>query len=147
MIETSFTPLASLFGGILIGLSAVMTALFYGRIMGVSGLVSRLLPPRASGWNQQWTLAFIVGVVVAPLIWQLTTGSGVTAQFVSSTPVLLIGAFFVGLGSVLGNGCTSGHGVCGLSRLSLRSLGATLTFMAVAFGTAALVRLVFGGFI
>lgn len=147
MIETSFTPLASLFGGILIGLSAVMTALFYGRIMGVSGIVSRLLPPRATGLNQPWTIAFIVGVIGAPLLWQLTTGVGVTAQFIASTPVLLIGAFFVGLGSVLGNGCTSGHGVCGLSRLSLRSLSATVTFMAVAFGTAAVIRFIFGGFI
>ncbi len=147
MIETSFTPLASLFGGILIGLSALLTALFYGRIMGVSGIVSRLLPPRASGWNQQWTIAFIVGVIVAPLIWQLTTGSGVTAQFVASPIVLMVGAFFVGLGSVMGNGCTSGHGVCGLSRLSLRSFSATVTFMGVAFVTAAVIRFLFQGYI
>lgn len=115
--------------------------------MGVSGIVSRLLPPRANGWNQQWTIAFVVGVIVAPLLWQFATGTGVTAQFVASPIVMMIGAFFVGLGSVMGNGCTSGHGVCGLSRLSLRSLSATVTFMGVAFLTATVIRFLFQGYI
>lgn len=134
MTPTEFTPFASLLGGALIGASAVMLMAAKGRIAGISGIASRLLPPYADA-EFAGRLAFILGIIAAPLLVLLVTGSA-PAQVIEAGPVLLVVAgLLVGFGAVWGNGCTSGHGVCGLSRLSLRSLVATLTFMATAIIT------------
>ena len=139
MAATYFTPLASLLGGALIGASAVMLMAAKGRIAGVSGIAVRLLPPYADG-ELVGRLAFILGIVVAPLLVLLATGSAPVPTIEAGAGMLLLAGLLVGFGSVWGNGCTSGHGVCGLSRLSMRSLVATLTFMATAMLTVFLTR-------
>lgn len=140
---TEFTPIASLNGGAMIGLSAVLLMLVEGRIAGISGIAGRLLPPyRDSGFMSR--LAFVIGLVAAPFAVMLVTGESVQ-QTVSSNLILMAAAgLLIGIGSVWGNGCTSGHGVCGLSRLSPRSLVATLVFMATGFLTVFVVRHVLG---
>ena len=139
MVTTSFTPTASVLGGALIGLSAVMLMAFTGRIAGVSGIASRLLPPYED--NQfAGRLAFVAGLVGAPLLVRLVTGSLPSQSIVAGAPVLVVAGLLVGFGSVWGNGCTSGHGVCGISRLSMRSLVATAVFMATAIVTVFLTR-------
>lgn len=141
---TTFTPLASLFGGMLIGLAAVLLMAAQGRIAGISGIVSRLLPPvERSGFAGG--LAFAGGLVAAPVIVVAVTGTPVV-QAVSGHLALMVGAgLLVGFGSVWGSGCTSGHGVCGIARLSPRSLVATLVFMAVAGLTVFVMRHGMGG--
>jgi len=139
MTATDFTPVASLLGGALIGASAVMLMAAQGRIAGVSGIAVRLLPPYADN-EFAWRLAFILGIVVAPLVVLLVTGSAPLPSIDAGPALLAFAGLLVGFGSVWGNGCTSGHGVCGLSRLSVRSLVATLTFMATAMATVFLVR-------
>jgi uncharacterized membrane protein YedE/YeeE len=139
MVTTSFTPIASALGGALIGLSAVMLMAFTGRIAGVSGIASRLLPPYEDK-EFAGRLAFVAGLVVAPLLVRLATGSLPSQSIMAGAPVLVIAGLLVGFGSVWGNGCTSGHGVCGISRLSIRSLVATGIFMATAIVTVFLVR-------
>ena len=139
MTATDFSPVASLLGGALIGASAVMLMATHGRIAGISGIAVRLLPPYAD--NQfAGRLAFILGIVVAPLIVLLATGTAPLPTIGAGPALLAFAGLLVGFGSVWGNGCTSGHGVCGLSRLSVRSLVATLTFMATAMATVFLVR-------
>lgn len=139
MTATDFTPLASLLGGALIGASAVMLMAAKGRIAGVSGIAVRLLPPYADG-ELAGRLAFILGIVVAPLVVLLATGTAPVPSIEAGPALLVLAGLLVGFGSVWGNGCTSGHGVCGLSRLSMRSLVATLTFMATAIATVFLTR-------
>jgi hypothetical protein len=139
MTATDFTPLASLLGGALIGASAVMLMATQGRIAGISGIAARLLPPYADG-EFAGRIAFILGIVVAPLVVMLATGTAPVPTIEAGPPLLLLAGLLVGFGAVWGNGCTSGHGVCGLSRLSLRSLVATLTFMATAMLTVFLTR-------
>jgi len=139
MTATDFTPVASLLGGALIGASAVMLMAAQGRIAGVSGIAVRLLPPYADH-EFAGRLAFILGIVVAPLIVLLATGTAPLPTIEAGPALLAFAGLLVGFGSVWGNGCTSGHGVCGLSRLSVRSLVATLTFMATAMATVFLVR-------
>jgi uncharacterized membrane protein YedE/YeeE len=139
MTATDFTPVASLLGGALIGASAVMLMAAQGRIAGVSGIAVRLLPPYADH-EFAGRLAFILGIVVAPLIVLLATGTAPLPTIVAGPALLAFAGLLVGFGSVWGNGCTSGHGVCGLSRLSVRSLVATLTFMATAMATVFFVR-------
>jgi uncharacterized protein len=136
---TEFTPLASLAGGALVGLSAVLLMAFEGRIAGISGIAGRLLPPyEDAGFRSR--LAFVIGLIAAPLAYEFATGAPVT-QTVSSNVALMVAAgLLVGFGSVYGNGCTSGHGVCGLSRLSARSLVATIVFMAFAVVTVFVTR-------
>jgi uncharacterized membrane protein YedE/YeeE len=139
MVTTTFTPIASAVGGALIGLSAVMLLAFTGRIAGVSGIAARLLPPYEDE-ELAGRLAFVGGLVAAPLLVRLVTGSLPSPTMLAGAPVLVVAGLLVGFGSVWGNGCTSGHGVCGLSRLSMRSLVATVTFMATAVVTVFLVR-------
>jgi len=139
MTATAFTPLASLLGGALIGASAVMLMAAKGRIAGVSGIAVWLLPPHADG-EFAGRLAFILGIVVAPMVVLFATGTAPLPSIEAGPALLAFAGLLVGFGSVWGNGCTSGHGVCGLSRLSVRSLVATLTFMATAMATAFLVR-------
>jgi len=139
MTATSFTPVASLIGGGLIGASAVLLMSLTGRIAGVSGIAMRLLPPYEDD-QLAGRLAFVVGLVAAPILVLLVSG-GLPAQNIDAQPpMLVLAGLLVGFGSVWGNGCTSGHGVCGLSRLSMRALVATLTFMATGFATVFIVR-------
>jgi uncharacterized membrane protein YedE/YeeE len=136
---TEFTPVASLIGGALIGLSAVLLLALEGRIAGISGIASRLLPPFGkSGVLSR--LGFVLGLVLAPLLAALVSGAPVAQTVSSNLPLMLIAGLLVGFGSVYGSGCTSGHCVCGLARLSPRSLVATLVFMAVAIATVFVVR-------
>jgi uncharacterized membrane protein YedE/YeeE len=144
MTATDFTPWASLLGGALIGASAVMLMAAKGRIAGISGIAARLLPPDADR-EFAGRLAFILGIAVAPLLVLLVTGRAPLPTIEAEPAMLVLAGLLVGFGSVWGNGCTSGHGVCGLSRLSLRSLVATLTFMGTAMATVFLTRHLLGG--
>ncbi|TBO34007.1 YeeE/YedE family protein [Aquabacterium lacunae] len=134
---THFTPWASLAGGVLIGLSAVMLAAFHGRIAGISGIVGGLLT-RQPG-PVAWRLAFIGGLLLAPWLWRAGQPWPASTP-VGSWPLLVAAGLLVGIGTRYGSGCTSGHGVCGLSRLSPRSLVATLSFMALGFVTVYVMR-------
>ena len=139
MTATSFTPIASLAGGMLIGLSAVLLMWTKGRIAGVSGIAAQLLPPYEDR-EFAGRLAFVIGLVAAPVLVRLLTGSFPAQAIEAGTAGLVAAGLLVGFGSVWGNGCTSGHGVCGLSRLSLRSLVATVTFMATGIATVFVIR-------
>lgn len=141
---TEFTPFASLLGGMMIGLSAVLLMLWEGRIAGISGITGRLLPPYRDGAFLS-RLGFVTGLVGAPLAIAVTTGEAIQQTVSSNVPLMVAAGFLVGFGSLWGNGCTSGHGVCGLSRLSARSFVATGVFMATAFVTVFLIRHVIGG--
>lgn len=136
---TEFTPLASLFGGALIGLSAVLLMLWEGRIAGISGIAGRLLPPYADNAFLS-RFGFVIGLVAAPLAMMAVTGDAIQQTVSSNVPLMVAAGLLVGFGSVWGNGCTSGHGVCGMSRLSTRSFVATGVFMAVAFVTVFVTR-------
>ena len=136
MTITQFTPYAALTGGALIGLAAVLLMAATGRIAGVSGIAVRLFPPYGDG-QLGGRLAFVAGLILAPLVWLSVTGQMPAQNIDSSGVVLIVAGLLVGFGSVWGNGCTSGHGVCGISRLSWRSLAATLTFMASGIVTVA----------
>jgi uncharacterized membrane protein YedE/YeeE len=134
---TVFTPVSALAGGVLIGIAAAALALLNGRIAGVSGILGRLLRP-ASG-DVSWRVAFIVGLLLAPLAYAIFAPlpeSTIEAGY----PVLIVAGLLVGIGTRYGSGCTSGHGVCGISRLSPRSLAATACFMASGFATVFVVR-------
>jgi uncharacterized membrane protein YedE/YeeE len=135
---TEFTPLSSLVGGLLIGLAAVWLMAANGRIAGISGILGRLLPPDRDGTAPE-RLAFIAGLIAAPML--VVAAGGTLQQTLSSNLALLVVAgLLVGFGSTLGSGCTSGHGVCGLSRLSRRAFAATLVFMAAGMITVYVVR-------
>ena len=139
MTATSFTPIASAVGGAMIGFSAVLLMAFKGRIAGVSGIASRLLPPYEDR-EFAGRLAFVAGLVAAPVLVWLATGRFPAQTIEAGMPVLVLAGLLVGFGSVWGNGCTSGHGVCGLSRLSVRSLAATATFMVTGILTVFVMR-------
>lgn len=143
-MTTQFTPLLSLAGGALIGLAAVVLMAFNGRIAGISGIVSRLLPPYEDT-ALPMRLAFFAGLFAAPIVLLAVTGHYVEQSVAANLPVMAIAGMLVGFGSVFGSGCTSGHGVCGISRTSTRSLIATVTFMAAAAITVFLSRHVLGG--
>ncbi len=144
MTPTPFTPWSALAGGALIGLAAVLLMATSGRIAGISGIAARLLPPYRNV-DVVGRLAFVAGLVAAPAVWMAATGKPI-AQTVGEAPVLMtMAGLLVGFGSVWGNGCTSGHGVCGLARLSPRSLVATLAFMTTAVATVFVARHLIGG--
>ena len=144
MIETEFTPLSATLGGVLIGFSAVLLMAMIGRIAGISGIVGALLLPRpAADWG--WRLAFVIGLIAGPLVLALVSGAPAPIQFPMGPAVMAVAGFLVGVGSMLGNGCTSGHGVCGLARLSARSLVATASFMVAAIVVVFIARHVIGG--
>lgn len=144
-METEFTPFASLLGGGIIGLSAVVLLATQGRIAGISGIVSRILPPSVDKAGLPQGIIFLIGLLLAAPLWFVLTGAA-PVQMVSSNGLLLvIAGLLVGFGAVMGNGCTSGHGVCGISRGSARSIAATMTFMATASVTVFVLRHVLEG--
>lgn len=136
---TEFTPVASLLGGALIGLSAVLLMAWEGRVAGISGIASRLLPPYRDGAFPS-RLAFVIGLVAAPLVVGFVTAAPVAQTVSSNLPLMAVAGLVTGFGAVWGYGCTSGHGVCGLSRLSKRSLVATGIFMATGVLTVFVMR-------
>ena len=143
MIETAFTPLQSLGGGALIGLGAVFLMATMGRVMGATGILAGVVQPsNLSDWS--WRAAVLVGMISGPLVVLLFTGEFPTIQVPISTTMMIIGGFIVGIGVTFGSGCTSGHGVCGMARLSPRSIVATLTFMVTTGITVYVVRHVLG---
>ncbi len=142
-METAFTPFASLGGGLLIGLGAVLLMLGLGRIFGATGILSGAVFVESRD-EMTWRLSLILGMILAPGLIFAVTGAMPALTVPVSPAMIIVGGVIVGLGASLGSGCTSGHGVCGLSRLSLRSLVAVPTFMATATITVFLIRHVFG---
>ena len=138
-----FTPIASLAGGALIGLAAALLITFNGRVSGISGILGGLLSPTAD--DRGWRLAFVVGLMTGPLLVTALQGRAPDMVYDAPAGVLVVAGVVVGFGSRLGGGCTSGHGVCGLARLSPRSLVATGCFMAAAMVTTYVMRHLVGG--
>ena len=134
---SAFTPWSALVGGALIGVAAALLVLLNGRVAGISSIVGGLLRP-ARG-DVSWRLAFVLGLVAAPLVYALFAALPVP-QIDAGPGVLIVAGLLVGIGTRYGGGCTSGHGVCGLSRLSARSLVATLAFMGAGFVVVFVVR-------
>lgn len=132
-----FTPWASLAGGLLIGVAAALFILLNGRVLGISGILGGLVRPLPGDGG--WRVAFLVGMLVAPALWGLFAPP-VVPRIAAGPALLVLGGLMVGWGTRYGAGCTSGHGVCGLSRLSPRSLVATLVFMATGFVTVFVLR-------
>jgi uncharacterized protein len=144
MTVTEFTPIASFIGGALIGVSAVMLMLFNGRIAGISGIVGGLLPPY-DGADPGGALVFVIGLLAAPLLYSAAVGAPFAQTVSGNVSFMAIAGLLVGFGAAYGGGCTSGHGVCGLARLSPRSLIATAIFMTAGFVTVFVMRHVLGG--
>lgn len=142
-METAFTPLASLSGGVLIGIAATLLMLLLGRVLGATGILAGVLQP-ASGSDLAWRAALIAGMVTGPSVVWLAFGQMPEVQVPVSTLSLVLGGLIVGVGVTFGGGCTSGHGVCGMARLSPRSIAATATFMAFTFATVFVIRHVIG---
>jgi uncharacterized membrane protein YedE/YeeE len=139
---THFTPFSAFAGGVLIGLATLLLALFDGRVAGISGIIGGGL---WAPWDDLgWRLAFLAGLVLAPLTYRWAVGAIEPITVAGSPSILVLGGLLVGFGTRLGNGCTSGHGVCGIARLSRRSLAATAVFMLTAAATV-LLRHVIGG--
>jgi uncharacterized membrane protein YedE/YeeE len=139
----NFTPLSAAIGGALIGLAAVMLMLLAGRIAGISGIAAGLLG--IGSIDRGWCIAFIAGLILAPVAAMLAGYAVPMPQMPASWIVLVAAGVLVGFGARLGGGCTSGHGVCGIARLSKRSIAATMIFMGTAVVTVALMRHVIGG--
>ena len=140
---TQFTPWSALAGGMLIGVSALIMLGFNGRIAGISGIVGNL--PTSRGGELAWRLAFTVGLIAGAFAFlQLAPPDALNIHVEVSLPTMIVAGFLVGLGTKLGSGCTSGHGVCGIGRVSPRSMTATMTFMLVAIATVFIIRHVLG---
>lgn len=137
----NFTPVSGLIGGLLIGASAALFLLLNGRIAGISGILGGALEQASA--DGAWRYAFLAGLVAAPAAWAAFVP--VAVEIEASTPLLIAAGLLVGFGTRLGSGCTSGHGVCGISRLSVRSIAATFTFMAFGFLTVFVMRHMIGG--
>jgi len=135
-----FTPWTALAGGVLIGGASALLILFNGRIAGISGILGGLLTPRTG--DIAWRAAFLAGLVAAPLVWRVFAPLP-AMQVEAGTVALVIAGLLVGIGTRYGSGCTSGHGICGLSRRSPRSLAATAAFMLAGFATVYGIRHVF----
>lgn len=133
----NFTPWASTAGGALIGLASAIFVLFNGRIAGISGIIGGLIKPKTGDFS--WRLAFMFGLIVAPMLWQFFTPLPLI-QIDASYALLAIAGLITGIGTRYGAGCTSGHGICGISRVSPRSIMATLAFMGTGFVTVYVVR-------
>lgn len=129
----NFTPGSAAIGGILIGLAAVLFMALNGRVAGISGIVAGVLTPVRGDWP--WRAAFIAGLFLAPFLVWLASADKPVVEFTHPLWLTALGGFAVGFGARLGGGCTSGHGVCGMARLSRRSIAATATFMSAAIAT------------
>jgi len=140
---TGFDPISAAIGGALIGLSAAAMMLFAGRIAGISGIFAGCL--NANSIDRGWRLAFIAGLILAPLTAQLFGAPPLTPQMPASWAVVIVAGLLVGVGTRLAGGCTSGHGVCGIARISPRSLTATVIFMVTAVIVVAVMRHALGG--
>lgn len=141
----NFTPVSAFVGGLVIGLAALWMMLAQGRIAGISGLCAGVFQPRAAG-NLPWQLAFLFGLLVAGASSGLWAGEGISSYGLSrSQPALIVAGLLVGFGTRMGSGCTSGHGICGLARLSPRSMVATGVFMTSGFVVASLITNLSGG--
>jgi hypothetical protein len=137
----AFTPIEAVTGGVLIGLAAVLLMLAQGRIAGISGIVSGLLPgSEATREDVGWRVAFVVGLIGGPILMRLLGWQLPDISIDASVPLVLVAGFLVGFGARTGSGCTSGHGVCGLARGSRRSMVATVTFMLTAVAVVFIVR-------
>lgn len=134
---THFTPWASLAGGVLVGLASALFILLSGRVLGISGILGGLIRPRRG--DAGWRIAFVAGLLAAPAVWALFA-QPVAPRIEAGPALLVVAGLLVGWGTRYGSGCTSGHGVCGLSRLSPRSLVATLAFMGAGFATVFIAR-------
>lgn len=139
---TEFTPFSALSGGVLIGLSAALMLLALGRIAGVSGILGSALDPSCKG---AWRWYFLAGLVAGTGLFAALSGAAVSISSEAGTTTLVTGGLLVGVGTRMGGGCTSGHGVCGLSRFSLRSMVAVPVFMTSAAAVVYVTRHVFGG--
>ena len=143
-MPTAFTPFASLGGGILIGIASVLLMANFGRVMGATGILAGfLMPTNRDDWA--WRASLLAGMVSAPALYWLVSGQSVVVQVPVSTIAMIIGGLIVGVGVTFGGGCTSGHGVCGIARLSPRSIVATVVFMIAAVATVYVTRHVIGG--
>jgi len=139
----NFTPVSALVGGALIGLGTVLLMLTIGRIAGVSGIAARIVQPERPDWH--WPFGLVFGLVGGAALMRLPGFAPADIAITPSLPLLVAGGLLVGFGTRLGSGCTSGHGVCGLARMSPRSLVATLTFMATGAVTVFVLRHLIGG--
>jgi len=139
----SFTPIPSLLGGIILGIAAALYVLFHGRILGISGIISGLLRPKSG--DRAWRMALILGLLTAPLLAALFFEIRPIVEVEADWLAVVIAGLLVGFGTQYGSGCTSGHGICGLSRLSPRSLVATVSFMTAGFLIVFVLRHVIGG--
>ena len=138
----NFTPVSALIGGLLIGFSAMILLLFNGRILGVTGITGGILQPQRK--DLLWRVLFLSSVAMAPVLYSAVTTKPILIEVTDSLPTLIIGGFLVGFGACAGSGCTSGHGICGLGRLSKRSLVVTVTFMATSIVTVYVMRHMIG---
>ena len=139
----SFTPIPSLLGGMILGVAAALYVLLHGRILGISGIISGLLHPKLT--DSAWRLSLVLGLISAPFLAALFFGIIPLVEIDASWLLIVIAGLLVGFGAQYGSGCTSGHGICGLSRLSPRSLVATLAFMCAGFVMVFVVRHLMGG--
>ncbi|BDX21541.1 hypothetical protein TUM22923_08620 [Polynucleobacter sp. TUM22923] len=138
----AFTPGPSFFGGILLGLAAILYVLLHGRVLGISGIVSGLFSPKAGDWA--WRFTLVAGILSAPFWGALLFNVHAAQEIDAGWAALLLAGLLVGFGAQYGSGCTSGHGICGISRLSPRSLIATATFMLAGFTTVFIIRHLLG---
>ena len=134
----NFTPISAFSGGILIGIAVILFFISTGRLAGVSGIVNNTLT-NTKNWLSNFL--FLVGLVLGPSVYVLILNNDIVFSMTSSLPLIIIGGILVGFGTKIGSGCTSGHGICGISRFSVRSIVATITFMIIAMITVALLKL------
>ena len=134
----NFTPISAFSGGILIGIAVILFFISTGRLAGVSGIVNNTLT-NTKNWLSNFL--FLVGLVLGPSFYVLILNNDIVFSMTSSLPLIIIGGILVGFGTKIGSGCTSGHGICGISRFSVRSIVATITFMIIAMITVALLKL------
>ena len=135
----NFTPIPAFVGGILIGLAVIIFLVGNGRLAGISGIVDNLF---FSKNNRLDNILFIVGVILGPIIYQAITKSIIPFSITTSIPVIILGGILVGMGTKIGSGCTSGHGICGISRFSIRSIVATLVFLTTGILTVLVMRII-----
>lgn len=144
MLETAFTPVSASIGGALIGLSTVMLMALRGNVLGATGILAGFMNPKnTSDWA--WRAAILLGMISGPVVYMLATGAMPAVEVPVTKTMMVLGGILVGIGVTYGSGCTSGHGICGMARLSRRSIVATATFMATTALTVFVVRHVVGG--